>query len=224
MDERTQLCYNARMDKFEKYIELLLEWNKKINLTRIIEPSEIKLKHFNDSLTIEKFIDKNAKIIDVGTGAGFPGIPLKIIRNDVDLTLLDSINKRIEFLKTVCSELNLEANCIHNRAEMLGNDIAFRETFDIAISRAVADLSSLAEYMLPLVRIGGKVIAMKSDKAEEEVKNAESIISALGGGNIRIEKIKLNEEIARFIVIIEKTNPTPDKFPRKPKLIGLKVS
>lgn len=142
---------DEQIQKFYKYMELLLEWNEKINLTAIIEPKEIILKHFVDSLTIAKYIKEKDRLIDVGTGAGFPGIPLKIYREDIEITLVDSLNKRINFLNEVIEELNLSnIETVHSRAEELGKNKKYRERFDIATSRAVANLSTLSEYLVPV--------------------------------------------------------------------------
>ena len=154
--KKLKIDLNKEMiDKFLLYKELLKEWNEKINLTAIIEDREILLKHFIDSLTIEKYINKNDSIIDVGTGAGFPGIPLKIVRKDIKITLLDSLNKRLLFLDEVRQKVNLDnVNIVHGRAEDIGNKIDFREKYDIATARAVANLAVLAEYCLPFIKVG----------------------------------------------------------------------
>ena len=162
-----------QIKKFYTYMNLLIEWNKRINLTAIIEPKEIILKHFIDSLTISKYIEDGANVIDVGTGAGFPGIPLKICRNNIKVTLLDSLNKRINFLNEVINELNLkDIEAIHGRAEELGKNKAYREKFSVSTSRAVANLSTLAEYLLPFVKVNGKCICMKGVEIEEELNSA----------------------------------------------------
>ena len=154
-----------KIKKFYNYMNLLIEWNQKINLTSITDPREIILKHFIDSLTINKYIKENTKMIDVGTGAGFPGIPLKILRDDIEIILLDSLNKRIKFLDIVIEELKLnKISTIHSRAEDIGRDEKYREKFDYSTSRAVANLSTLAEYLIPLVKIKGEVIAMRGQK------------------------------------------------------------
>lgn len=204
------------VDKFFEYKELLKEWNEKINLTAIIEDNEIILKHFIDSLTIETYIPKNASVIDVGTGAGFPGIPLKIVRNDINLTLLDSLNKRLVFLDTVRRKLNLgNTNTVRGRAEDIGKDVNNREKYDIATARAVASLSVLAEYCLPFVKIGGLFVCMKGNNVEE-IEEAKKSIEKLGGKIEKIEKIYLpNSDIERNIVIIKKIKNTPKEFPRK---------
>ena len=202
---------------FYNYMNLLLEWNEKINLTAITDPNEIILKHFVDSLTINKYLESDIKIIDVGTGAGFPGIPLSIVNNNIDMVLLDSLNKRITFLNDVIEKLELKnTHTIHSRVEDFGQNKLQREKYDIATSRAVAPLNILLEYLLPLVKIGGKCICMKGSSAEEEIKNAKNAINILGGKIEKIEEIELPEsDIKRTIIIINKVKETPKKYPRK---------
>ena len=205
------------VQSFKKYMDLLLEWNTKINLTAITEEDEIILKHFLDSCTIMKCIKSEDKIIDIGTGAGFPGIPLKIINPDIHITLMDSLNKRINFLNDVIDKLSLKnIDAVHSRAEDLARNEKFREKYDIAVSRAVANLSTLSEYMLPFVKIGGKCICMKGPNIDEEVENAKGAISKLGGRIKSIDNFKLgNTENERNIIVIEKIAHTNPKFPRK---------
>lgn len=198
-------------NKLYEFMNLLLEWNKKINLTSITDPEEIIVKHFIDSFTISKYIEKDAKVIDVGTGAGFPGIPLKIIRDDLKITLLDSLNKRISFLDEVINKLKLK-NIIttHARAEEFGRKKENREKYDIATSRAVANTAVLSEYLMPLVIKNGKGIYMKGPDIDEEIKNGEKAIKVLGGKIEKIEKFTLPEtDMKRSIVIIKKVNFTP---------------
>ena len=201
-------------NRFYAYMNLLVEWNEKINLTAITEPNEVILKHFIDSLTICNYIDKGSSIIDVGTGAGFPGIPLTIA-NEVNVTLLDSLNKRINFLNEVIKELDLEnIEAIHSRAEDFGSKE--REKYDIATSRAVASLNVLVEYLLPLVKVGGRCICMKGPQIEEEIENAKKAIKILGGEIEKVDEIELPEsDIKRTIIIIKKVKETPTKYPRK---------
>lgn len=203
---------------FFKYMNLLLEWNEKINLTAIIEPQEIILKHFVDSLTISKKIKDGESVVDVGTGAGFPGIPLKILRPNVKVILLDSLNKRIIFLDDVIQKLGLEEiYAIHGRVEEFGKNKKYREKFDVATSRAVANLAVLSEYMLPLVKVGGKCICMKGAQVNEEVANAKNAIKVLGGKIVEKEEFFLpRTDMGRNIVVIEKQSATPLKYPRKP--------
>ena len=205
-----------QIKKFYQYMSLLLEWNEIINLTAITEPNEIILKHFVDSLTINKYIKKDLKVIDVGTGAGFPGIPLSIVNQSIDITLLDSLNKRIKFLEDVINNIELKKiKAIHGRVEEFAKNKKERESYDIATSRAVAPLNILLEYLLPLLKIGGVCICMKGSKTEviEEAKNALEI---LGGKIDKIEKIILpGSDFERNIIIVKKVKETPSKYPRK---------
>ena len=170
-----------QIKQFYLFMQLLLEWNEKINLTTITDENEIILKHFVDSLTVAKYIKKGAKVIDVGTGGGFPGIPLKIYRPDLDVVLLDSLNKRVNFLNDVIENLDLESiKVIHGRAEDAGQDKKYRESFDVAISRAVANMATLSEYLIPFVKVGGIAIAMKGPEIEEELNGAKKAIKILG--------------------------------------------
>lgn len=207
---------NEEIDKFFQYKNLLKEWNEKINLTAIVDEKEILLKHFIDSLTIEKYIKNNARILDVGSGAGFPGIPLKIVRKDIEITLLDSLNKRLIFLGEVINKLELDnVFLVHGRAEDIGNDNRYREKFDVVTARAVANLTVLAEYCLPFVNIDGYFVCMKGNNIEE-VEDAQVAIEKLGGKIESIEQINLPEsDIERNIIIIKKIKETPKGFPRK---------
>ena len=206
-----------QIDKFYKYMNLLIEWNEKINLTAITEPSEIILKHFIDSITILKEIEDGSILVDVGTGAGFPGVPLSIMNPTLKITLVDSLNKRLIFLQEVVKELKLEnVELIHARAEEFGQNKKYREKFDIATSRAVANLSSLSEYLVPLVKIGGKVISMKAGNAEQEIEEAQTAIKVLGGCIKKIDEFNLPQSnIERTIITIDKVKNTPNKYPRK---------
>ena len=206
-----------QIEQFYKYMQLLVEWNEKINLTAITEPDEIILKHFIDSLTISRNIKKEAKLVDVGTGAGFPGIPLKIIRDDVDIVLLDSLNKRINFLNMIIETLGLKKiKTVHGRVEDFGRNKIYREEFDIATSRAVANMSTLSEYMIPLIKIGGRALCMKGTDSDEEIENSKKAINLLGGRIEKVEKFNLPQsDIKRCVVIIEKINKTDKSFPRK---------
>ena len=203
--------------QFEDYMRELLEWNEKINLTAITEEDDIILKHFVDSLTISNYIEKGQSVVDVGTGAGFPGIPLKIAREDVKVTLVDSLNKRIIFLKEVIQKLGLQkVETLHFRAEEFGQNKKYRESFDVATSRAVANLSTLVEYLLPLVKVGGICICMKGSEIEEELENSKKAIQVLGGKIEKVEEFTLPEsDIKRNIVIIRKVKETPSRYPRK---------
>jgi len=206
--DKTQKLYN--------YMKIILEWNKVMNLTSITEPKDIITKHFADSLTINRYIKNNCKLIDVGTGAGFPGIPLAIFRKEINITLLDSLNKRINFLNEVIKSLELN-NCmaIHGRAEDLGKNNEYREQYDVAVSRAVAPLNVLLEYLLPLVKVGGICICMKGPKIEEEINTINNALKKLGGKVEEKNNIKLhNQEIERNIVIIKKISKTDMEYPR----------
>lgn len=203
---------------FDKYMDMILEWNEKINLTAITEKDDIMLKHFIDSATAGKYIDDNSKVIDIGTGAGLPGIPLKIINNTLNITLMDSLNKRINFLNEVISELDLKNICaVHGRAEELGRDKYNREMYDVSISRAVANLSTLLEYMMPFVKVGGVCICMKGPNVLEELEGAKKAIKELGGELEKIDNFMLpNSDIERNIIIIRKKNKINIKYPRRP--------
>lgn len=206
---------DKKIEKFYNYMNLLLEWNEKINLTAITEPKEVILKHFIDSATIIKYIENDMQIVDVGTGAGFPGIPLNIINNEANYVLVDSLNKRINFLNEVINNLQLKnINTVHSRIEDFGKDN--KESFDIATSRAVASLNILLEYLLPLVKIGGICICMKGSNAEEEIENSKKALEILGGKIEKVEEIILpDSDIVRNIIIVRKIKSTPNKYPRK---------
>ena len=202
--------------QFQRYMELLLEWNEKINLTAIVEPSEIVEKHFIDSIMLlsECDIKNGARVIDVGTGAGFPGIPLKIMRADIDLTLLDSTNKKLTFLNTVCNDLGIKVGTVHKRAEEAGLDKKMRESYDVAVSRAVAPMNILAEYCIPFIKMKGTFIAMKGPSLSEEMKTAEGAISRLGGECREVLSLSLPCGDERNIAVVAKTRFTPPEFPR----------
>ena len=206
-----------QIKSFEKYMNLLLEWNEKINLTAITQPEEVKLKHFVDSLTVLKYINDDDKVIDIGTGAGFPGIPLKIMKENTKITLLDSLNKRINFLNIVIETLNLRnIRAIHGRAEEIARNKLYREKYDVAVSRAVANLSTLTEYMLPFVKVGGKCICMKGANVNEELERAQNAIKELGGEIKRVDNFYLSDnDNERNIIVIKKIKETNPKYPRK---------
>lgn len=209
---------DKQLMQFYNYMNLLIEWNRKINLTTIIEPEEIILKHFVDSIIISKYIENDLKVIDVGTGAGFPGIPLKIIRGDLDIVLLDSLNKRINFLNEVIKELQLKnVYSIHARVEEFAKNKKYRESFDIVTSRAVANMSTLSEYMLPLTKVGGKMLAMKGPDFKDEITKSKKALDILGGEIEKIDEYQLPKtDIRRSVIVIRKIKSTPQKFPRKP--------
>ncbi|MBP3501944.1 MAG: 16S rRNA (guanine(527)-N(7))-methyltransferase RsmG [Clostridia bacterium] len=208
---------DEKIEKFYKYMLLIQEWNKKINLTAIIEPKEMIIKHFIDSLTIANQLKNDSKIIDVGTGAGFPGIPIKIYNDSLKITLLDSLNKRTIFLKEVIKELKLEnIEVIHGRAEECAQKEEYREKYDYAVSRAVAPLNILLEYLVPYACVNGTVLAMKGSNALEEINNAENALKQLYCEIDNIEKKLLPEESGeRYIIKIVKKEKTLDIYPRK---------
>lgn len=207
----------VQLEQLKQYYKLLTQWNEKINLTAITDEQGVAVKHFADSLALLNYVDipENSTLIDVGTGAGFPGIVLKIARPDIKLTLLDSLQKRLNFLDTVLFELSLYAKLIHSRAEDGGQNIDLRESFDFVVSRAVARLNVLAEYCLPYARLSGSFVAMKGPDAENEIADGKKAIQTLGGKikNIHSFSLLLNGG-ERTIIEIEKIAPTPDKYPR----------
>lgn len=207
-----------QVKQFYNYMKLLIEWNKKINLTAIIDPEDIILKHFIDSLTIAKYINEKDKIADIGTGAGFPGIPIKILKPENEMLLVDSLNKRIKFLEMVIQEDKLKnIKVLHGRAEEIGHNKAYRGNFDVITSRAVAKLNILLEYMLPLLKLGGKCICLKGPNIEEELEEARNAIKILGGQIDKIEQMELPySDNRRNIIIIKAVKQSPNKYPRKP--------
>ena len=199
-----------------QYMKLMLEWNKNINLTAITDEKEVIIKHFIDSISINKYIKEANKIMDIGTGAGFPGIPLKILNKDIEFILVDSLNKRINFLEEVKKELSLnKLELLHARAEELAKNKKYRENVDIVVSRAVARLRVLAEYMLPFVQENGLCICMKGPNIEEELEESKKALDILGGKIENIEHIILPGNLERNIVLIRKIKRTPGKYPRK---------
>lgn len=205
------------IEKFYQYMKLLLEWNEKINLTAITDESEIIRKHFIDSLTISKLIKEDTNVVDVGTGAGFPGMPLAITKK-VKVTLIDSLNKRINFLNIVKESIELDnVNTVHGRAEEVGQNEKYREKFDYAVSRAVAPINVLLEYMLPLVKVGGYCLCMKGPKVIDEMQGIENVAEKLGGKYIKLEELEIpGEESRKNVIIIKKVESTNKKYPRKP--------
>lgn len=204
------------LERFDIYARLLVEWNEKINLTAITEPDEIVIKHFVDSLSIFSAIDvpEGAKVIDVGTGAGFPGVAMLIARPDLDITLMDSTNKKLNVIRDILDNIGLEANVVHKRAEEAGQSKDFRESYDFATARAVSNLRDLSEFCLPFVKVGGTFISMKSAKADEEIEEGKKAISVLGGRIKEKKTFNLESAGERTVILIEKSSSTPAKYPR----------
>lgn len=208
---------DSQLNAFETYYDMLIDRNKVMNLTAITEFDEVMDKHFLDSVYLFRSIKLEAdyKLIDIGTGAGFPGIPLKIVFPELKITLLDSLNKRVGFINDVIEELNLNnIEAIHGRAEDIARDKAYRASYDIAVSRAVANLSTLSEYCLPFVKIGGKFVSYKSGDCADEVDNAKAAIQLLGGKINKIDEFSYSNNSRSFIVI-DKVMNTSNKYPRK---------
>ncbi len=204
--------------RFQKYYELLVEWNQKINLTAITEPEDVAQKHFIDCMQIFKsgVIGDGASVIDVGTGAGFPGLVMKICNPTLDVTLMDSLNKRINFLNEVAAALDTNVNCVHSRAEDAGHNKRYREKFDVCASRAVANLATLSELCLPFVKVGGYLAALKGPKAQEEIEDAKNAIRLLGGQVENVIEYKIADtDYAHNIVLIKKISAISSAYPRK---------
>lgn len=215
-------------ERLDVYARLLVEWNEKMNLTGITDPQGIAVKHFADSLTVAPLLPKGKfSLIDVGTGAGFPGVPLALLRADCRLTLLDSLNKRLTFLDTVCREVGLSVTLVHARAEEGGRRKELRERFDVAVARAVAAMPVLSEYCLPFVKVGGRFIALKGPDADRERTEAARGIGVLGGKiadvtalTLPAEPVEGIEPMERRLVVVNKVKPTPPAYPRH----GSKIS
>lgn len=220
MLDEFNISYTDRMlEQFNLYYDILIQWNKFMNLTGITEYHDVTVKHFIDSLSIVKIIDMTnvSSLIDVGTGAGFPGIPIKIIFPHIKICLLDSLNKRVKFLNEIISKLDLDnISALHGRAEEVAKRGEYREKYDLCVSRAVANLSSLSEYCLPFVKKGGQFISYKSSDIDKELLSSKHAISVLGGKIEDIIKFKLpNTDIDRSLILINKVNVTNRKYPRK---------
>lgn len=218
--DKLKIQYNdEQIEQFRSYYELLTEWNKKINLTAITGYEDVVRKHFIDSILICSLLDlnKDIRIIDVGTGAGFPGIPIKILNPDCRIVLLDSLNKRVRFLETVVDELGLDnVECIHGRAEDVSREKNYRASFDLSVSRAVANLSTLCEYCIPFLKKGGMFVSYKSDKADDEINGSENAVRTLGSEITSVKEIALPEtDIVRKFIMITNINQVSNIYPRK---------
>ncbi|MBQ2827796.1 MAG: 16S rRNA (guanine(527)-N(7))-methyltransferase RsmG [Clostridia bacterium] len=205
---------DEKIKMFDKYASLLIEWNSKFNLTAIKDPDGIVVKHFVDSLAVLSENKLEGTLIDVGTGAGFPGLPLLIANDNLEVTFLDSTGKKIKFIETVLDELGLFADTVNARAEEAAKDEFLRESFDFATARAVSNLRDLSEYCLPFVKVGGKFISMKSAKTDEEIKDAKEAIRVLGGEIEKVNSFELADCGERTLIFIKKVRPTPTKYPR----------
>lgn len=209
----------GQLGQFSAYSSLLKEWNENINLTAIVDDDGIAVKHFLDSLLplAHVKVPEGSTLADVGTGAGFPGLPIKILRPDLKVTLIDSLQKRIRFLDTLCQELELkDVTCIHGRAEELGKDKVYREQFDVLVSRAVANLRVLCEYCLPFVKVGGIFVALKAQELDEELAAAKPMIGSLGGKVETVAEVSLPQsDMIRKLVVVRKVSQTPPQFPRR---------
>ncbi len=223
LDELNIEVTERQIVQFKTYSQLLKEWNQKMNLTAITDDEGISVKHFLDCILPLKYIKipENATMVDVGTGAGFPGFPIKIMRADIKATLIDSLKKRVTFLEEVSAKCSIaDIECIHGRAEDLGKDKKLRESFDIVVSRAVANLRVLSEYSLPFVKCGGMFVALKAEGIDEELAEAKAMIGNLGGKVAEVISAPLPEsDIVRKLVVIKKEKETPKQFPRKPNKI-----
>lgn len=213
-----------QLKMLDTYAEMLVDWNTRMNLTGITDSEGVMTRHFEDSLTMLSAVDlpENAKVIDVGTGAGFPGMVLKIARPDIKLTLLDSLNKRLIFLDAVVEAIGVQVKTLHLRAEEGGRNPLYREQYDIACARAVANLRELAEYCVPYVKVGGKFVSMKGPDVQEEVNSAKAGIGTLGGKVNDVTELKISDGSGRSIIIVDKIKNTPPQFPRNSGKISKK--
>lgn len=215
---------DEQIKKFELLSEMLVEQNKTMNLTAITDPDGIAIKHFADSVSVLTAYDipVGARVMDIGTGAGFPGIPLLIMRPDIDLTMVDSTAKKLRYVQSTVDSLGLIATTLHTRAEEAGQSKEYREQFDVVCSRAVAALNVLCEYCLPFVKVGGMFIAMKGAKAQEEIADAKAAIKLLGGKIVSEKTFTLSDGGERNIVVIKKISHIPPKYPRPSAQIAKK--
>lgn len=207
---------NHQIDCLDEFSEMLIEWNEKFNLTAITEPDQIVYKHLIDSLLVLKAIDlkNNSSLADIGTGAGFPSTPISIVRKDINITQIDSLRKRVGFLQHVSDSLNINIKAFHGRAEEFGRNTEYRESFEYVTARAVAPLNKLAEYCLPLVKVGGFFIAMKGLEYKTEIEDSKKAISVLGGKIEEVKSFKLPDLSNRTIILVKKISHTPTKYPR----------
>jgi len=219
--EHFGLCVlNEQLEIFERYKDLLVKWNKKFNLTAITNENDILIKHFLDSLSVMLVMNdckEGSSLIDIGSGAGFPGLPLKIMMDELDVTLMDSVGKKVAFLQEAINILGLKnAKAVNSRAEVLATLHDYREKFDYATARAVSKLNIITEYCLPFVKIGGKFISMKLSDADAEINEAKAAISVLGGEISEVKKVKIPfSDITHSLIVIDKISNTPPKYPRK---------
>lgn len=206
---------DEQLEKFYYYMNGIIDWNTKINVTAITEEKMFIVKHFIDSLTINKYLEGKENVIDIGTGAGFPGIPLKIMNENVKVTLIDSVNKKLNVIRDLSEKIELDKlEIIHTRAEDLAQNKKYRECYDIATTRAVSNLSTIMEYMLPFIKLDGIAICMKGPNFKEELEDSKKAIEILGGRLEKIESLNVGEELERNIIIVRKVKNTPIKYPR----------
>lgn len=211
-----------QIEQLDAYAAAMVETNASLNLTRVTEPDEICIKHYADSMTLLSYVSitQGESLIDVGTGAGFPGIVLKIMRPDLRVTLLDSLAKRLSFIEKTASSLGIEVECVHSRAEDAGKSQTLRESFDIVTSRAVARMNVLSEYCLPLCRVGGRFCAMKGPEGQAELEECRNALPLLGAGDVHVDSFSLFDCGERCIITVCKSEPTPPKYPRTPAKIS----
>ena len=211
---------NVKIEKedyklFYNYMKKAIEWNEKINITAITDEKMFIVKHFIDSLTINQFVENKKSLIDIGTGAGFPGIPLKIANKSCKATLIDSVNKKLNVIRDITKDMNLgEIEIVHSRAEDLANNSNYRENYDVATTRAVSNLTTILEYMMPFIKVGGLAVCMKGPNIETELEESKKAIEILGGKLEKIEKIIIDRELERNIIVIKKIKITPKTYPR----------
>ena len=205
----------SQYEKYYIYMKNILEWNTKINVTAVRDEESFIIKHFIDSLMISNYVNSDVKVIDIGTGAGFPGIPLKLFNENIEITLIDSINKKLNVIRESIKEMNLDKiDIIHSRAEDLAIKEEYRENYDIATTRAVSNLSTILEYMMPFIKVGGYAVCMKGPNYNDELDNAKNAIKILGGKLESIENFNINTEYERNVIVIRKIEKTPKRYPR----------